>query len=81
MGKQGIIQRPAQAQAILLSEKEAARILGFSHRTLQAWRVQGGGPQFVRVSSRCVRYRREDLEAWITERLRISTADYDSERG
>ena len=62
-------------EAILLTETEAAKILGFSIRTLQNWRYRGGGPRFVRVSRTCVRYRRQDLEAWIEESLRISTSD------
>jgi len=68
-------------EPILLTEGQAATILGFSPRTLQAWRVRGGGPAFVHVSARCVRYRREELEAWISERLRISTSDDGAERG
>lgn len=57
-----------------LIEKEAARLLGFSVRTLQAWRVRGGGPLFVKAG-RSVRYRPSDLEAWVEERLRRSTSD------
>jgi predicted DNA-binding transcriptional regulator AlpA len=72
---QRVPQRPADSEAILLSEKEAAKILGFSHRTLQAWRVSGGGPQFIRVSARCVRYRRMDLISWVNDRIRLSTSD------
>lgn len=70
----------AEPESILLTEAQAAQLLGFSPRTLQAWRVRGGGPTFVHVSARCVRYRREDLEAWIEERLRISTSEYGSDR-
>ena len=69
-------QTPTETgQSVLLTEKDAAKILGFSARTLQAWRWRGGGPQFVRVSHGCVRYRREDLSAWVEERLCRSTAD------
>lgn len=68
---------PASIRPVLhlLTEKEAAKILGFSIRTLQNWRHRGGGPRFVRVSKGCIRYRREDLEAWVEERLRWSTSD------
>jgi len=59
----------------LLTEKQTSRLLGFSVRTLQAWRVRGGGPRFVKVSARCVRYRQSDLDRWIEERLRTSTSD------
>ncbi len=70
-------QTPAQLTAPLplLTEKEAAKVLGFSVRTLQGWRCRGGGPQFVRISHSCIRYRREDLDGWIESRLRYSTSD------
>lgn len=67
----------------LLTEKQAARFLGFSARTLQSWRSRGGGPRYVSVSPRCVRYRPEDLRRWIEERVRTSTSDpgADADRG
>lgn len=70
----------------LLAEKEVAKKLGFSPRTLQKWRRTGSGPVFMRISPRCVRYREEDLEAWVKERRRRSTSDdgkgeYEAGRG
>jgi excisionase family DNA binding protein len=59
----------------LLTTRQAARLLGFSPRALEGWRLRGGGPAFVRVSRRSVRYRRADLDRWAEERLRISTSD------
>lgn len=68
-------------QPLLLTEKQAAELLGFSRRTLQGWRSEGGpGLPFVRISKGCVRYRRSDIEAWILSQLRTSTAD-DAARG
>jgi predicted DNA-binding transcriptional regulator AlpA len=58
----------------LLSEKEAAEFLHYSQRALQNWRVRGGGPSFVKVSSRSVRYRRRDLIAWSRGLLRSNTS-------
>ena len=63
-------------EAVLWTEKETARHIGFDVRTLQSWRMKGTGPQFVRISSRCIRYRPEDIQAWIEERLRRSTSDF-----
>ena len=64
---------------ILLTEKEAGKILGFSIRTLQKWRIEGQGPHFIRVSARAIRYRREDLDRWIESCVRTSTSDiYDT---
>jgi excisionase family DNA binding protein len=48
---------------VFLTEKQAARVLSLSHRTLQAWRRVGFGPAFVRLG-RAIRYRREDVLAW-----------------
>ncbi len=59
----------------LITEREAAEFLGYSQKALQKWRCEGGGPRFVRVSRRSIRYRRRDLIAWAEERLRRSTSD------
>ena len=59
----------------LIDEKAAADFLGLTDRFMQHRRQQGGGPRYVAVSSRCIRYRRRDLKAWADERVRTSTAD------
>ena len=61
----------------LLSEKHAAKLLGISPRTLRNWRVIGGGPQYVKVSARCIRYRRADILSWIEARERRHTSQPD----
>jgi hypothetical protein len=53
----------------LVNEKVAAAFLGYTVRALQNWRVRGGGPTFVKVSARSIRYRRRELIAWSEERL------------
>lgn len=58
----------------LLDEAQAAQFLGVSPRALQAWRSRGGELPFVKISSRCIRYRRRDLVAWTEARLRSSTS-------
>lgn len=58
-----------------LTEKQVASLLELSARTLQAWRVRGLGPPHIRMSSRCLRYRRSDIDRWIVENLRRSTSD------
>jgi predicted DNA-binding transcriptional regulator AlpA len=58
----------------LINENEAAQFLGYTVRALQNWRVRGGGPRFVRVSSRSIRYRRRDLIEWAEQRLLSSTS-------
>jgi predicted DNA-binding transcriptional regulator AlpA len=54
---------PADVDA-LLNEAQTELLLGVSARTLQAWRLRGGGPKFVKAG-RAVRYRRRDLLDWI----------------
>ena len=71
----GSSQYPVGYWDQLVTEKEAAKFLGYSVRALQNWRLRGGGPPFVKVSSRSVRYRRGDFRDWAHERRRTSTSD------
>jgi len=65
---------PTSAPRHLISEREAAELLGISYRTLQAWRVRGGGPLFCKIG-RNVRYKVSDLDRWIEEQSRASTSN------
>ncbi len=58
----------------LVNENEAAELLGYTARALQGWRLRGGGPEFVRVSARSIRYRRRDLLAWADDRVCRNTS-------
>ena len=58
----------------LMDEREAASMLCYSVRALQNWRHRGGGPKFIRVSARSIRYRRRDLLEWIDSRTVSNTA-------
>lgn len=59
----------------LYVERQAAQFLKVSEKTLQYWRFTGSGPKFVRISKRCVRYRRRDLIDWIAQHLKASTSE------
>ena len=59
----------------LIDEKAAAEFLKLKDRTMQGYRYLGGGPKYVRISSRCLRYRRADLRDWADARIRTSTSD------
>ena len=52
----------------------AAQYLGLSPRTLEKFRVVGGGPPFHKLGRR-VLYTIEDLQAWAGVRRRWSTSD------
>jgi DNA-binding transcriptional MerR regulator len=58
----------------LLTEKEAARRLTVSTRSLQRWRTKGVGPNFRKFGG-LVRYTEEDLERFIVESFRTSTKE------
>lgn len=51
--------------AEVLDQEEAARLLRVRPRTLESWRQRRIGPRFIRYSIRCVRYRPQDLQAWL----------------
>ena len=59
----------------LIDEKAAAEHLNLTDRAMQAFRQRGDGPKYIRISSRCIRYRRVDLKAWADARMRVSTSD------
>ena len=59
----------------LISEQVAADFLGVTRSALQKWRITGSGPKFVRISSRCVRYRRRELVEWAQALLKASTSE------
>ncbi len=59
----------------LLRQEEVAKILNLSPRTLEAWRHRGGGPRYILLTPRCVRYKESDLNQFLEERVRTSTAD------
>lgn len=59
----------------LIDEHEAAEHVGLTVRFLQKRRQNGSGPKFVRISSRCLKYRRIDLREWSESLLRKSTSD------
>lgn len=67
------IQDIEKLEGALLTTKEAADFLGVTPRFLENRRCIGGGPQYVRISRRVVRYRRADLDRWIQEKIKSST--------
>lgn len=58
----------------LLNTTEAARLLGVSKAFLERDRWAGARIPFIKVGSRAVRYRREDLEGYIDGQVRRSTS-------
>lgn len=64
---------PRLATAVL-DTRAAADFLGVSARTLEGFRVRGGGPRFVKIGG-AVRYRVASLEEFLRQQERTSTSD------
>ena len=52
---------------ILLTEQQAADLLGLAQTHLRYLRRTNQGPDFIRVGKRAIRYRVADVQAWIEE--------------
>ena len=59
---------------VLHDESAIAKRLRCEVKTLQAWRTRGGGPPFVKIG-RLVRYKAEDVDAWVEARRYASTSE------
>ena len=59
---------------VLLNTEEAAACVRLSGRTLERYRVTGGGPVYLKLGSR-VFYKKSALDDWLELRRRRSTSD------
>ncbi len=55
------------APADLLTPKECAALPKIEPQTLSKWRMAGRGPVFFRLSTKALRYRRTDVEAFLEQ--------------
>jgi hypothetical protein len=67
-------QEQTQFDGGYLNNDEAAGYLKLSPRTLEKFRVIGGGPRFRKLGRRVV-YGVKDLECWLDARACESTSD------
>lgn len=58
---------------VLYAEQQVSKVLRCEVRTLQAWRWRGSGPTFMKIG-RLVRYRGDDVKAWMESRRKKSTS-------
>jgi hypothetical protein len=70
----GLPQRPAAPAIVLLTPKEAARLLKVSLSWLAKARMRGDGPPYIRVG-RAIRYGEAVLLQWTKSRQRLSTSE------
>lgn len=80
---EGTEPAPGQAGQVksdddLLDPRETARELNCSKSYLDKLRCYGGGPPFLRIGRRMVRYRRGDARNWAHSHRFNSTSEYKS---
>ena len=63
-------------QTVLLNTKQAAEYLGVSAAFLERDRWAGARIPFVKLGTRSVRYRQDDLELYIEQQVCRSTSEY-----
>jgi excisionase family DNA binding protein len=68
-------QSPERAQhRQLLTTEDLAELLKVSRHAVYQMRHRSEGPRWIRLDSRSVRYRPEDVEAWLEERAAATAA-------
>jgi len=63
----------------LLTNEEAAALLGIKPNTLEIWRTKGKGPEFVKMGKQKqapIRYLRPKIFAWLEQQSFGSTSAY-----
>jgi hypothetical protein len=60
---------------VLLTPKDAAKVLKVSLSWLAKARMRGDGPPFIRIGQRCIRYSQQALLQWMKSRQRLSTSE------
>lgn len=65
----------AASEQLVVSERQAASMVGLGARTLQKKRLDGTGPAFVQLTERRIGYAVIELQRWISSRSVRSTAE------
>src|SRR5450432_2406097 len=60
----------ARTISALLSVDEVSALIGVAVPTLDTWRCRGFGPPWYKLGGKIVRYRLDELEAWIDSKRR-----------
>ena len=72
-------EKAVTEEKILITAGEVANLTGFAEGTIRHFVSQRRIP-FIRISPRCVRFRRSDIEAWL-EGLLVLSADVERKGG
>jgi excisionase family DNA binding protein len=55
-------------EKILLTAAEVAKLTGFAEGTIRHFTSERKIP-YVRISARCIRFRRSDIDSWLQQKL------------
>lgn len=58
----------------IMNVEEAAHYVRLGASTLNRFRTSGGGPRYAKLGG-AVRYRKADLDAWLSSRIIASTSE------
>jgi excisionase family DNA binding protein len=73
-GLDAIEEKTMNNEKILLTAAEVATLTGFAEGTIRHFVSQHRIP-VVRISARCVRFRRSDIDSWLEQQLIPATGD------
>ena len=68
-------QKPHASTIVLLTPKEAAKLLKVSVSWLAKARMRGDGPPYIYMGGRSIRYSEAALLQWMKSRQRLSTSE------
>jgi hypothetical protein len=69
-------RRPQYNPDDMLTPDKAAKVLSLSVKTLANMRSAGGGPLFLKLANRTIRYRYSDLQVFIANSVKRNTSQY-----
>ena len=58
----------------LITTRQAATLVGLSHRTLESMRIKGDGPEYLQLG-RAIRYEICELERWIESNRKAASSE------
>jgi len=71
-GADGMSPMTPNDQPDLLTEAQAAEYLSITPRTIRLWRNRRSLP-FIKITNKCIRFRRRDIEAWLERSRTVIT--------
>jgi predicted DNA-binding transcriptional regulator AlpA len=69
------LPKPSAPVVVLLTPKEAAKVLKVSLSWLAKARMRGDGPPFIKIGRRAIRYSEAALVQWTKSQQRMSTSE------